>query len=117
SGLIATAFRPSLVRGATAADGRPFHYGLIVKDVLSAAVPVALTVATFGATGWYVLIYNAPAGTTAAVWAPPGVAAPSAPSSGAAPAATQSEAPQEVKPQEFGEAGSEVQGTEAQRSA
>ena len=117
SGLIAAAFRPSLVRGATAADGRPFHYGLIVKDVLSAAVPVALTVATFGATWWYVLIYNAPAVTTAAVSAPPGVAAPLAPSSGAAPAATQSEAPQEVKPQELGEAESEVQGTEAQRSA
>src|SRR5438094_885867 len=73
SGLIAAAFRPSLVRGATAADGRPFHYGLIVKDVLSAAVPVALTVATFGATWWYVLIYNAPAVTTAAASAPLGV--------------------------------------------
>src|SRR5947207_1782112 len=117
SGLIAAAFRPSLVRGATAADGRPFHYGLIVKDVLSAAVPVALTVATFGATWWYVLIYNAPAVTTAAVSASPGVAAPLAPSSGTAPATTQSEAPQEVKPQELGEAESEVQGTEAQRSA
>jgi TRAP-type mannitol/chloroaromatic compound transport system permease large subunit len=113
-GLIAAAFRPSLVRGATGADGRSAHYGLIVKDVLSATVPVALTVATFGATWWYVLIYNAPA---AVVSTPPGVAAPLTPSSGTAPAATQSEAPQEVKPQELGEAESEVQSSEAQRRA
>ena len=69
-GLIAAAFRPSMVKGATAVDGRTARYGLIVKDVLSAAVPVALTVATFSATWWYVLIYNAPAVTTAAVSVP-----------------------------------------------
>ena len=34
-GLIAAAFRPSMVKGATAVDGRPARYGLIVKDVLS----------------------------------------------------------------------------------
>ena len=34
-GLIAAAFRPSMVEGATAVDGRPARYGLIVKDVLS----------------------------------------------------------------------------------
>ncbi len=110
-GLIAAAFRPSMVEGATAVDGRPARYGLIVKDVLSAAVPVALTVATFGATWWYVLIYNAPVVTTAA--APAAVVAPvqnPAPQAAAA-------APAEEKPQELGEAETELKSSEPQRSA
>jgi TRAP-type mannitol/chloroaromatic compound transport system permease large subunit len=110
-GLIAAAFRPSMVEGATAVGGRPARYGLIVKDVLSAAVPVALTVATFGATWWYVLIYNAPVVTTAA--APPAVVAPvqnPAPQAAAA-------APAGEMPQELGEAETELKSSEPQRSA
>jgi TRAP-type mannitol/chloroaromatic compound transport system permease large subunit len=110
-GLIAAAFRPSMVEGATAVGGRPARYGLIVKDVLSAAVPVALTVATFGATWWYVLIYNAPVVTTAA--APPAVVVPvqnPAPQAAAA-------APAGEMPQELGEAETELKSSEPQRSA
>jgi TRAP-type mannitol/chloroaromatic compound transport system permease large subunit len=110
-GLIAAAFRPSMVEGATAVGGRPARYGLIVKDVLSAAVPVALTVATFGATWWYVLIYNAPVVTTAA--APPAVVAPvqnPAPQAAAA-------APAGEMPQELGEAETELKSSEPRRSA
>ena len=115
-GLIAAAFRPSMVKGATAVDGRPARYGLIVKNVLSAAVPVALTVATFGATWWYVLIYNAPAVTTAAVSVPRTVAvAPqTAPAEPQKPQALGT--PQQM-PQELGEAETEVKSSEPQQSA
>ena len=115
-GLIAAAFRPSMVKGAMAVDGRPARYGLIVKDVLSAAVPVALTVATFGATWWYVLIYNAPAVTTAAVSVPRTVAvAPqTAPAEPQKPQALGT--PQQM-PQELGEAETEVKSSEPQQSA
>ena len=59
--LIAAALRPSLLRAADAPDGRPVGYGLILKNLLAAAVPLALVVATFGTAWWYVVIYNAPA--------------------------------------------------------
>jgi TRAP-type mannitol/chloroaromatic compound transport system permease large subunit len=115
-GLIAAAFRPSIVQGGTAVDGRPAHYGLIVKDVLSAAVPVALTVATFGAAWWYVLIYNAPAATTAAVSAPrPAAVAPQQAS--AEPQKPQALGPAEQMPQELGQAETDVQSNEPPRSA
>jgi TRAP-type mannitol/chloroaromatic compound transport system permease large subunit len=115
-GLIAAAFRPSMVKGATAVDGRPARYGLIVKDVLSAAVPVALTVATFGATWWYVLSYNAPAVTTATVSAPRTVAV--APQTAPAePQKPQALGTPEQMPQELGEAETEVKSSEPQRSA
>jgi TRAP-type mannitol/chloroaromatic compound transport system permease large subunit len=110
SGLIAALFRPSLLRGATTPDGRPVGYRLILNNVLALMVPVVLTVATFGATWWYVIIYNAPAVQTAVV---PAVTVTPVPTA-APPAAT---TPAEEKPQELGEAESEVQGTEAQRSA
>ncbi|MGE5850263.1 MAG: TRAP transporter large permease subunit, partial [Candidatus Methylomirabilota bacterium] len=88
-GLIAAALRPSLLRGADTPDGRSVGYRLIVKNVLAAAVPLALVVATFGTAWWYVTIYNAPAAVTAA----------SAPATQAGTAA-----PVEDKPQELGAA-------------
>ena len=115
-GLIAAAFRPSMVKGATAVDGRTARYGLIVKDVLSAAVPVALTFATFSATWWYVLIYNAPAVTTAAVSVrrTVAVAPQTAPAEPQQPQALGT--PQQM-PQELGEAETEVKSSEPQQSA
>ena len=110
--LIAAVFRPSLVRGATTPDGRPADYGMIVKNVLAAAVPLVLTVSTFGAAWWYVVIYNAPA---AAIPVPSAssVTVPSA----EAPTTAESETPQELgsaeeKPQELGAAETTVESTE-----
>ncbi len=94
AGLIAAVFRPSLVRGAKTPDGGLVDSGLIWKNVLAVMVPVMLTVGTFGATWWYVTIYNAPAAATAAVSAPRAVAV-------AAPQAA-TPAPSEDKPQELG---------------
>ena len=114
--LIAAAFRPSLVRGATTPDGQPVGYGLILNNVLALMVPVALTVGTYGATWWYVVIHNAPAAQTASVAAP--LAAPAAPTKAAtAPPVAAVTAPAAEKPQELGEAETEVQGTEAPRTA
>jgi len=98
AGLIAAVFRPSLVRGAKTPDGGLVDSGLIWKNVLAVMVPVMLTVGTFGATWWYVTIYNAPAAATGAVSAPRAVAV-------AAPQAA-TPAPSEDKPQELGAVGS-----------
>jgi len=96
-GLIAAAFQPSVPRGANAPDGRPVGYGLILKNLLAAAVPLALVVATFGTAWWYVIIYNAPEAATIAAAPPPrGAAVAMAPTSGPAPA--------EDKAQELGAA-------------
>jgi TRAP-type mannitol/chloroaromatic compound transport system permease large subunit len=100
-GLIAAAFRPARIRGARAEDGRPAGYGVLAKHLLVLSVPVFLTVGTFAATWWYVVVYNAPEAVattaapakTAAVSAPPAVSAP-------VPAA-----PADDKPQEVGLAG------------
>jgi TRAP-type mannitol/chloroaromatic compound transport system permease large subunit len=92
-GLIAAALRPSLLRGADAPEGRPVGYGLVLKNVLAAAVPLVLTLATFGTAWWYVVIYNAPTAETAA--------AVSAPQS-SAPAASESDKPQELGAAESG---------------
>ncbi|MGH7752278.1 MAG: TRAP transporter large permease subunit, partial [Gemmatimonadales bacterium] len=97
-GLIAAVLRPSLVRGAKTPDGRLVGSGLIWKNVLAVMVPVVLTVGTFGATWWYVTIYNAPEAATAAVSAPR-VAAAAGPRAG-------TPAPAEDKAQELGAAGS-----------
>jgi TRAP-type mannitol/chloroaromatic compound transport system permease large subunit len=114
--LIAAAFRPSLVRGATTPDGHPVGYGLILNNVLALMVPVALTVGTYGATWWYVVIYNAPAVQTTSVAAP--LAAPAGPTKAAtAQPVAAATAPAAEKPQELGEAETEVQGTEAPRGA
>jgi len=64
-GLLGAVVRPGLVGGALTAEGRPAGYELIVKNVLALSVPVLLTVGTFGATWWYVVVYNAPAAQVA----------------------------------------------------
>ena len=56
-GLLAAAFRPALARGA--------DYRAITRGLLTLSVPVMLTVGTFAATWWYVVIYNAPEVATA----------------------------------------------------
>ncbi|HYS16830.1 MAG TPA: TRAP transporter large permease subunit, partial [Candidatus Binatia bacterium] len=96
-GLIAAAFRPSAVRGARAEDGRPAGYGVIAKSLLVVSVPVLLTIGTFGATWWYVVIYNAPEAVATAT-APPKPAAVAA-------APTVAPAPADDKPREVGLAG------------
>ncbi len=63
-GLIAAAFRPSLLRGAAG-------YKVIANNLLALSVPLLLTVGTFGTTWWYVVIYNAPTVATAAAVAAP----------------------------------------------
>ena len=93
-GLIAAAFRPALVRGA--------GYRVVVRDLAALAVPIMLTVGTFGATWWYVVVYNAPEATA-------GLSAPSSrPAAVAtAPPATPALAPppaREEKPQQLGAA-------------
>jgi len=85
-GLIAALFRPSLLRSATTPDGRPLTYGFIVKNVLALMVPVALTVGTFAATWWYVVVYNAPAAQTVAVSEPKAAAVTTPPAAAPAPA-------------------------------
>jgi TRAP-type mannitol/chloroaromatic compound transport system permease large subunit len=103
-GLLASIFVPSLLREARGGDGVP--YRALWKNVMALMVPVALTVGTFGATWWYVVVYNAvPAATaTAAPAAPSKVAAAPQP---AAPLAAPP-APAEEKPQELGEASETV---------
>ena len=92
---------PTGLRGATPPDGSP-PLRLDRQNVLSAMVPVALTVGTFGATWWYVVIYNAPAVTTAAVrLRGPGGAPQTAPPE---PQKPQALGTPEQKPQELGEA-------------
>jgi TRAP-type mannitol/chloroaromatic compound transport system permease large subunit len=107
-GLIAAMFRPGLVRGAVS-------YGVIANNLVALSVPVLLTVGTFGATWWYVVIYNAQTVQSASVAAAP--AAPAVPSESATTPPAATTAPAEEKPQELGEAESEVQGTNAPRSS
>ncbi|MSP87924.1 MAG: TRAP transporter large permease subunit [Alphaproteobacteria bacterium] len=59
-GLLAALFNPGCVLGVAGPDGRPVTYGFIVKNVLAALVPTALTVALLLAAWWYVVIHNAP---------------------------------------------------------
>jgi TRAP-type mannitol/chloroaromatic compound transport system permease large subunit len=101
-GLIAAAFRPVLARGA--------GYRVLARDLAALSVPIMLTVGTFTATWWYVVIYNAPEVTTAAVTpttkaaalAPaPRATAPPTPTPPAVSART------DEKPQELGAAADE----------
>jgi TRAP-type mannitol/chloroaromatic compound transport system permease large subunit len=110
-GLIAAVLRPSLVHGATAPDGRPAGYGLILKNVLALMVPLALTVGTFGATWWYVVIYNAPTAATAAAALP----APARVAAAPQPAAPTTSEPDKL--QELGEAETEVRSNEPGQAA
>ena len=59
-GLIAATFKPSLLNGALAPDGRPVTYGLILRNLLAALLPVVLTASLLAAGWWYVIIHNAP---------------------------------------------------------
>ena len=113
--LIAAMFRPGLLRGVTTPDGRPVGYGLLLNNVVALMVPVALTVGTFGAAWWYVLIYNAPAAQTASVAAP--LAGPPLTTQPVTAPPAVATAPAEEKPQELGEAESEMQSTDAPRAA
>jgi TRAP-type mannitol/chloroaromatic compound transport system permease large subunit len=81
----------ALVRPARAGAA---GYRTILANVAALAVPVALTVGTFGLTWWYVVIYNAPEAAA--------VVAPAARRAGPAPAVAP--APVESKPQELGSA-------------
>src|SRR5919204_2392056 len=98
-GLIATAFRPVLARTA--------GYRVIARDLAAMSVPIMLTVGTFTATWWYVVIYNAPEVTTAAVSpATKATAVTAAPVAAPPPARTvPTAAPAGGKPQELGAAG------------
>jgi TRAP-type mannitol/chloroaromatic compound transport system permease large subunit len=103
--LVAAAFRPSVLRGGKAPDGQLVGYGVIVKNLLAAAVPLALTLGTLGTAWWYVVIYNAPAAVVAPAEGgpqplilPPSLAEPET-------------------PQELGAAGSEGETAEAPRDA
>jgi len=106
-GLVAALFRPSLARGAA--------YRGIVGNVGAALVPIALTLATFGTTWWYVVVYNAPEAAVAAPVAPPLAPVATAPPSAAATSPTEKEeqpqelgaaaTAQEEQPQELGAAG------------
>jgi TRAP-type mannitol/chloroaromatic compound transport system permease large subunit len=117
-GLIAALFRPSVLRGARMPDGTSVGYGLIVKNLLAAMVPLMLAVSTFGAAWWYVTIYNAPA--AAAIVAPPAKvsARPSEMPIAAAPEATPQE-PQsaEEKLQELGTGETTVESAEPSQPA
>jgi TRAP-type mannitol/chloroaromatic compound transport system permease large subunit len=106
-GLLPALLRPALVRPS---------YRMIVKDALALSVPIMLTVGTFAASWWYVVIHNAPESAPIAVAAPaPAVAAPpAAPTTPAAPAPVATEekpqelgTPTEEKPQELGAAAEE----------
>jgi TRAP-type mannitol/chloroaromatic compound transport system permease large subunit len=99
-GVVAAALRPSLLSG-TGPDGRPIGYRVIAHNLLVLSVPLLLTVGTFAATWWYVVVYNAPDAVTAA--APPArAAAPAPPPAPTVPVATAPGA--EDKPQELGSA-------------
>ena len=113
-GLLAAALRPARLGGAAS-------YRVIVNSLLALSVPVLLTVGTFGATWWYVVIYNAPEAATAAATPTPatvaGATAPTAPVS-----AVKEEKPQELggaeedKPQELGTAGDPAEAAKGTKS-
>ena len=100
-GLLAAAFRPVLAHSA--------GYRVIARDLAALSVPIMLTVGTFTATWWYVVIYNAPEAATAAVSpatkATAVTSAPVAPTP--APTASTAAATAEGKPQELGAAAEE----------
>jgi TRAP-type mannitol/chloroaromatic compound transport system permease large subunit len=104
-GLLAAAFRPSLMRGAVGPDGRPAGYGVIAKGVLALSVPLVLTFGIFVGTWWYVVIHNGPEAATAT---PPASAVAMANASGTPAAPPEEEKPQgvgaetEEKPEELG---------------
>jgi TRAP-type mannitol/chloroaromatic compound transport system permease large subunit len=112
-GLLASVVRPALAAGA--------GYRMIARDVAALSVPILLMVGTFGATWWYVVVYNAPE-VSAAAPAPTTRAAAVATAPPAPPRAASEEKPQALgtaaegeAPQELGTAGeSEGAATPAQ---
>jgi TRAP-type mannitol/chloroaromatic compound transport system permease large subunit len=64
----------ALLRPGTPGSAEPAGYGNLIKSLTIAVVPLALTLATFGGTWWYVVVHSAapasalaaPAGTSAA---------------------------------------------------
>jgi TRAP-type mannitol/chloroaromatic compound transport system permease large subunit len=114
-GLLAAVLRPSLVRGAAAEGGQPAGFRAVAKNVLALSVPLLLTIGTFTATWWYVVVYNATE-IVAAPAAPPAAPLAAAPAGAQVPARAVEEKPQELgaaastagegdKPQELGAAG------------
>ncbi|TMK77602.1 MAG: TRAP transporter large permease subunit [Actinobacteria bacterium] len=103
-GLVASVFRPAMLKGAAG-------YDAIAKSLMVLSVPLLLTVGTFVAGWWYVVIYNAPEVAIAAAAPPrePATTVPSAPAEKRAPA--------EEKPQELGAAGSAAEPAESQPKA
>jgi TRAP-type mannitol/chloroaromatic compound transport system permease large subunit len=97
-GFIALLFYPAMVRGAKAADGRPFGYGQIVTNFLALMIPLILTVGTYAGTWWYVVIYNAPATAAAAK----SETTTPAPSVATAPEKTQELGAADEQPKELG---------------
>jgi TRAP-type mannitol/chloroaromatic compound transport system permease large subunit len=95
--LLAATLKPGMLHGAQLRDGIALTYWIVVKNALSALIPVILTVATFGAAWWYVVIHNAP-DVSPPEEASPAIAAPAAPTTGLAepPADEKSEAPREL---------------------
>jgi len=93
----------SVVPGLIAAALRPGRagYGVLVKHLLVLSVPIFLTVGTFAATWWYVVVYNAP--EVVATTAAPAKTAAVAKSPAASVPVTA--APADDKPQEVGLAG------------
>jgi TRAP-type mannitol/chloroaromatic compound transport system permease large subunit len=118
-GIIAAVFRPSLVRDEKTPNADRASYGLILNNVVAMMVPLVLTVGTFAATWWYVVIYNAPAAQSATISESkaPSVAVPPTTSPPSVAEAPQQLGTSENKPQELGEAESEVKSSEPQRSA
>jgi TRAP-type mannitol/chloroaromatic compound transport system permease large subunit len=99
-GLLAAAFRPGALRGATTAEGRRIGYGLVVRNVLALLVPLALTFAILGGAWWYVVIYNAPAEAVRADAGPQPLRLP--------PRLVEPETPQELGAAESGAATTEA---------
>ena len=87
-GLLGAALRPAR---AVAGAG----YRAIARDVAALAVPVLLVAGTFGATWWYVVVYNAPEVTALAPGPSPRPVAV-APAPPAAPVAAGEDKPQEL---------------------
>jgi TRAP-type mannitol/chloroaromatic compound transport system permease large subunit len=89
-GLIAAVFRPRRLGGVA--------YRVLSRDLIALSVPLMLTVGTFAATWWYVVIYNAPE-VTATAPKPVGTAAVAS-----APSVPLASTPVEEKPQDLGAA-------------
>ena len=100
-GLFQVLLKPSLVSGALTGDGKPVSYGLIVKNLLAALVPLVLMASLFAAGWWYVIVHNAPEAATAPISAAAPAAALAEPPTVAGglaepPASEASEAPKEL---------------------